>query len=105
MVLSGCTPFDFMRPLLKNHVENIRQVVGSDRAKVYQARMEQLGSYVADLRNLEGTNIVEIAQLVLGKLRAEQRHSFEETKKEIAERTDWSLILHTYYHILLLIIE
>ena len=49
--------------------------------------MEQLGSYAADLRNLEGTNIVEIAQWVLGKLRAEQKRAFEETEKEIAERT------------------
>ena len=49
--------------------------------------MEQLGSYAADLWNLEGANIVDTAQLVLGKLRVDQKHSFEETEKEIAERT------------------
>ena len=40
--------------------------------------------------NLKGANIVEIAKLVLGKLYAEQKHSFEEIKKEIAE---WTLCL------------
>ena len=53
---------------------------------MYQVRLEQLVSYAADLRNLEGANIVETAQLILGKLRAEQSHSFEETKKVIAAR-------------------
>ena len=50
---------------------------------MYQVRVKQLESYTTDMRNLEGANMVEIAQLVLGKLRAEQKHSFEETEKEI----------------------
>ena len=45
-----------------------------------------MGSYAPDLRNLEGTSIVETAQLVLGKLHAKQEHTFEEAEKEIAER-------------------
>ena len=37
--------------------------------------------------NLEGANILETVQLVLFKLHAKQKHSFEETEKKIAERT------------------
>ena len=35
LVLSERTSFEFVRPLLENHVENIQKVGGSDRAKVY----------------------------------------------------------------------
>jgi len=39
------------------------------------------------VRNLQGTSLVKTPQLVLSKLRIEQKHLFEEAKKEIAERT------------------
>jgi len=71
------------RELCREHMGNL----GSDQAKVYQTRVKQLGSYTADLRNLEGTSLVETAQLVLSKLYAEQKYLFEEAEKEIAERT------------------
>jgi len=87
LVFSGRNPFELMRPLLVNHVENIWKVRGSNQTKVYQARVEQLGSYVVDLRNLEGASLVKTAQLILSKLRAEQQLLFEEAKKEIAERS------------------
>ena len=35
LVLSRRTPFEFMWPLLENHIENIRKVRGSNRAEVY----------------------------------------------------------------------
>ena len=87
LVLSGHTSFEFGRSLLKNYIENIRKVRGSERAKVYQARMEQLGSYSLDLQNLESTNLVIAAHLVLGNLRAEQEHLHEEAEKEIAKKS------------------
>ena len=55
---------------------------------MYQTRVEQLGSYAADSWNLQGASLVETAQLVLSKLRAEQKHLFEEeAENKIAERT------------------
>ena len=54
LVLSGRTHFEFMHPLLENHVENIQKIGSYNRAKVYQARVEPLGSYAVDLRNLKG---------------------------------------------------
>ena len=54
---------------------------------MYQARVEQLGSYGAGLQNLRGASVVETTQLVLSKLRAKQKHLFKEAEKEIAERT------------------
>ena len=86
LVFSGRTPFEFMQPLLENHVENIQKIRGSDRAKVYQERVKQLGSYTANLQNLKGASLVETAQLFLSKLCAEQKHLFEEAEKEIAKR-------------------
>ena len=67
LVLSEHTPFEFMQPLLENHVENIQKIRGSHRAKVYQERVKQLGSYTADLQNLKGASLVETAQLFLSK--------------------------------------
>ena len=49
--------------------------------------MEQLGSYAADLRNLEGASPVKTTQLVLSKFHVEQKHFFEEAEKEIVEQT------------------
>jgi len=51
LVLFGQSFFEFVRSLLENHIENIQKVEGSEQAKVYQARMEQLGSYSVDLRS------------------------------------------------------
>ena len=42
---------------------------------------------MADLQNLEGTNIFKTAQLVFVKLCDDQKHSFKETENEIAEET------------------
>ena len=72
--------------MLENHVENIRKVRSSDRAKVYQAHVEQLGFYSANLRHLESANQDGIAHFVLGNLCAEHERSLEEAEIEIAER-------------------
>jgi len=53
LVLSRWSPFEFVRLLLKNQIENIKQTRGSDWAKVYHMLVEQLGIYTKDLRNLE----------------------------------------------------
>ena len=45
LVLSGRSPFEFVRSLLANQIENIKQTGGSDRAKVFQVLVEQLGTY------------------------------------------------------------
>jgi len=71
LALSGRTPFELVQPLLGNHIENIRKIRGSDRAKVYQARVEQLGPYAAKLQNLKGASLVETTQVVLSKPHAE----------------------------------
>ena len=84
LVLSKRTSFEFVRPLLENHVESIQKIGGFNRTKVYQAPVEQLESYAEDLRNLEGANLVETAQLVLSKLCAKQK-LFQEAAKEIAK--------------------
>ena len=49
LVLSGWSSFEFVQSLLENYIKNIRKVGSSGRAKVYQARMEQLGPYSVDL--------------------------------------------------------
>ena len=54
---------------------------------MYQAHVEQLGSYTADLQNLKGTSLVKTAKLILSKLRVEQKYLLEETEKKIAETT------------------
>ena len=81
LILSRRTPFEFVWPLLENHIENIRKIGGSDRAKLYQARVELLGSYAADLHNLKGASLVETIQLVLSKLRVEQKYPLKRLKK------------------------
>ena len=86
LVRSRWSFFEFMRSLLENHIENIRKVGGSDRAKVYQACMEQLGSYSVDLWNIENANLVNAAQLVLSNLRAEHEYLYEEAEKRLAEQ-------------------
>ena len=70
LVFSGRNSFKFVQSLLENHVENIRKVWGSDRAKVYQVRMEQLLSYLVDLLSLESAKLVDTTQLVLDDIHA-----------------------------------
>ena len=53
LVLSWQSPFEFVRSLIENQIENIKQTGGSDRAITYQALVEQLGIYSKDIRNLE----------------------------------------------------
>ena len=76
--LSGRTLFEFVQPLLKINVEDIKKIRGSNWVKVYQTRVEQLGSYAADLRNLKDARLVKTAQPVLSKRHAEQKHHVEE---------------------------
>jgi len=68
-----------MRSLLQNQIENIRQTGGSDRAIVYQALVEQLGTYSKDLGNLEKVSLVVDAQRVSEDLHIKQ----EQEQKEI----------------------
>jgi len=72
LLLFRQSPFEFMRSLLENQIENIRQTGGSDRAIVYQALVEQLGTYSEDLKNLERANPVADAQRVSGNIRIGQ---------------------------------
>jgi len=58
LVLSGRSPFEFVRSLIENQIENIKQTGGSDQAKVYQVLVEQLGTYSKDLRNLERVRLL-----------------------------------------------
>jgi len=64
LILSGRSPFEFVQSLLENQIENIKQTGGSDRATMYRALVEQLGTYLRDLRNLEGVSLVTDAQWV-----------------------------------------
>ena len=72
LVLSERSPFEFVRSLLENQVKNIKQTGDSDRAKVYQVLVEQLGTYSKDLKSLENANLVADTQWVSDNLRATQ---------------------------------
>ena len=87
LVLTGQSPFNFVQPLFDNHVENIRKVGGAKRVEEYQARVKQLGQYLASLQDFEGANVVEATQLVLANMREEQSRLQEEVKKQIEEWT------------------
>ena len=52
---------------------------------MYQMLVEHLGTYLKDLRNLESTNPVDNAQVVLNNLRAIQEHERKEVEEQIAE--------------------
>ena len=67
-----------MRSVLENNIENIRKVGSSNLAKVYQVRVDQLGSYSVDLQNLEGASPVDVAQFVLSNLHAKQERLCKE---------------------------
>ena len=69
LVLSGRSPFEFVRSLLENQIKNIRQTGGSDHVIVYQALVDQLGIYSKDLRNLKRVSPVADAQRVSEDLR------------------------------------
>ena len=85
LVLSEWSSFEFVQSLFENQIENIRQTWGSDRAIVYQALVEQLGTYSKDLRNLERVN--PVAQWVSEDLHIKQEKECKETEEKIAECT------------------
>jgi len=58
LVLFGRSFFEFIRTLLENQVENIKQMGGSDCARVHQVLVEQLGLYSKELRR-------ELARLLM----------------------------------------
>ena len=69
LVLSGRSPFEFLRSLLENQIENIRQAGGFDHATVYPVLVEQLDTYSKGLRNLYRVSLVADAQWVSKDLR------------------------------------
>jgi len=84
LILSGQSPFEFVRSL-KNQVENIRQTGGFYYAVVYQALVEQLGTYSNDLRNLERANPTADAQRASEELHINQEEEQMEIEEQIAE--------------------
>jgi len=87
LVLSGRSPFEFVRSLFENQIENIKQTEASDPAKVYQVLVEQLGTYSKDLRNLERVSPIVDAQQVSENLRTTQERERKEIEEQIAECT------------------
>ena len=71
LVFTGHSPFNFVQPLLDNHIESIRKVRRAERAKEYQERVEQLGQSLASLQNFESANVVNAAHPVLANMREE----------------------------------
>jgi len=90
-MLSYCTELVLYRYTLLSSCGHYSRIMSrtSERSGVLieLRHLKQLGSYASNLRNPKCASIVEIALLVLGKLHAEQEHSFEEVEKDIAERT------------------
>ena len=86
-VLFGRSLFKFVRSLLENKIENIRQTGGSGRAIVYRALVELLGTCSRDLKSLERANQVVDAQRVSKDLCIKQEQEQREIEERIAECT------------------
>ena len=87
LIFFGWSPFEFVRSLLENQVENIRQTGGFDHEAVYQALVEQLGIYSNDLKNLERANPAADAQRTSDDLRIKQEQEQKEIEEQIIECT------------------
>jgi len=87
LVLSRRSVFKFVRSLLENQIENIRQTRGSNCVIVYQALVELLGTYWRDHRNLKRDNLVADAQRVSKDLYIKQEQERREIEERIAECT------------------
>ena len=85
LILSRWSSFKFVRSLLENQVENIRQTGGPDRAAVHQALIEQLGTYSKDLRNLERANPIADAQQASEDIRIKKEQKRKGVEARIAE--------------------
>jgi len=64
--------FEFVRSLLENQIENIKQTGGSDHVIMYQALNEQLGTNSKDLKNLERVSPLADTQRVAEDFRINQ---------------------------------
>jgi hypothetical protein len=87
LILSGRRSFDFVRPLLENHIANIKSVAGMDRASPHMARLVRLEQLSVDMCNLNSADVLSVAQAAVPLMRAEQIRLQEEVSKRIADQT------------------
>jgi len=70
LVHSGGSFFEFSRMLLENQIENISHTGSPLQARAYLVLVEQLGSYLKELKALENTSSMVEARSTLSKLLA-----------------------------------
>ena len=87
LILSGGSSFEFARILLENQIENIGHTGSPSQARACLMLVEQLGSYLKELKSLENAGSVDEAWTTLNKLLAAQEHERKEMEEQIAEET------------------
>ena len=65
LILSGDSSFEFARILLENQIENISHTGGPSQARACLMLVEQLGSYLRELKSLENACSVDEARTIL----------------------------------------
>ena len=85
LVHSGGSFFEFFRMLLENQIENISHTGSPLQARAYLVLVEQLGSYLKELKALENTSSMVEARSTLSKLLAAQEHEEKEIEEQMSE--------------------
>jgi len=85
LVLSGSSSFEFARMLLENHIENISHTGCPSQARAYLVLIEQLGSYLRELKTLENVGSMDEARSTLSKLLVAQEHERKEIDEQMTE--------------------
>ena len=70
LVFSGGSSFEFAQMLLENQIENISHTGSPSQARACLMLVEQLGSYLKELKTLEKASSMDEAQSKLSKLLA-----------------------------------
>ena len=71
--------------LLENQIENISHTGSLSQARAYLVLVEQLRSYLKELKSLENAGSMEEARSILSKLLATQEHERTDIEEQMTE--------------------
>ena len=85
LVLSGGSSFEFAQMFLENQIENISHTGNPLQASEYLVLVEQLGSYLKELKTLKNASLIDEARSTLSKLLAAHEHKRKDMEEQIAK--------------------
>ena len=85
LVLSGGSSFEFAQMFLEIQIENISHTGNPLQARAYLMLVEQLGSYMKELKTLKNASLIDEARSTLSRLLAAHEHKRKDMEEQIAK--------------------